>query len=307
MTFRRCSTRSRPPAPPGSSDDDSGRTMKGKGVAVGRRQGRLARQGVQEGRGADRAVAELEGAARRRRASPTIPPPPIENTAAGAADCRRCRRRLQAWRAGGDARSLGHGAGGLGDGRSARRRPRRRREELDLQRSVREAAPRSLLSELHRRAGHGRRGDGTGRARRDPVRVDVRLLPDPCRRFHPHGRHQQPSNIKLAGSHAGVSIGEDGPSQMALEDLGDDARRARLRRCSIPAMPSARSVWSSRWRNGPGMAYMRTSQAENAGHLRADEKFPIGGSKVLRQSDNDVATVVGAGVTVFEALKAHDR
>ena len=56
----------------------------------------------------------------------------------------------------------------------------------------------------------------------------------------------------------------------------------------------------------PGMAYMRTSRPKTPVIYGLDEKFPIGGSKVLRQSDTDVATVVGAGVTVFEALKAYD-
>jgi transketolase len=59
--------------------------------------------------------------------------------------------------------------------------------------------------------------------------------------------------------------------------------------------------------NWPGLAYMRTSRPKTDVLYGLDEKFPIGGSKVLRQSDNDVATVVGVGVTVFEALKAHDQ
>ena len=57
----------------------------------------------------------------------------------------------------------------------------------------------------------------------------------------------------------------------------------------------------------PGLGVHADVAAEDAGHLRPDETFPIGGSKVLRQSANDVATVVGAGVTVFEALKAYDE
>lgn len=56
----------------------------------------------------------------------------------------------------------------------------------------------------------------------------------------------------------------------------------------------------------PGMAYMRTSRPKTPVIYGADEKFPIGGSKVLRHSDADVATVVGVGVTVFEALEAYD-
>ena len=57
----------------------------------------------------------------------------------------------------------------------------------------------------------------------------------------------------------------------------------------------------------PGMAYMRTSRPKTPVIYGLDEKFPIGGSKVVRQSDADVATVIGAGVTLFEALKAYDQ
>lgn len=114
------------------------------------------------------------------------------------------------------------------------------------------------------------------------------------------------SNMKLAGSHAGVSIGEDGPSQMALEDL---AMMRGVPNCAVlypcDAVSAERLVVEMAQR--PGMAYMRTSRPKTPVIYGNDERFPIGGSKVLRQSDNDVATVVAAGVTVFEALKAHDQ
>ncbi len=113
------------------------------------------------------------------------------------------------------------------------------------------------------------------------------------------------NNIKLTGSHAGVSIGEDGPSQMALEDL------AMMR-----AVPEAvvlypcDAVSTERLVAGmaqhQGLSYMRTSRPKTPVTYGPDETFPIGGSKVLRQSADDVATVVGAGITVFEALKAYD-
>ena len=70
-------------------------------------------------------------------------------------------------------------------------------------------------------------------------------------------------------------------------------------------MPSAPSGWSSRWRAYHGLAYMRTSRPKTDIIYGLDEQFPIGGSKVLYQSATDVATVVAAGVTVFEALKAY--
>ena len=113
------------------------------------------------------------------------------------------------------------------------------------------------------------------------------------------------SNVKLAGSHAGVSIGEDGPSQMALEDL---AMMRAVPDCAVlyPCDGTSAERLVVEMAQRPGMAYMRTSRPKTPVIYGSEERFPIGGSKVLRQSDNDVATVVGAGVTVFEALKAHD-
>jgi transketolase len=111
--------------------------------------------------------------------------------------------------------------------------------------------------------------------------------------------------IKMAGSHAGVSIGEDGPSQMALEDLA--MMRAQpnitvLYPCD--AVSTERLLNLMAYHHGP--VYMRTSRPKTPVIYGPDESFQIGGLKVLRQSANDVATVVGAGVTVVEALKAYD-
>jgi transketolase len=113
-------------------------------------------------------------------------------------------------------------------------------------------------------------------------------------------------NIKMAGSHAGVSIGEDGPSQMALEDLA--MMRAQpnvtvLYPCD--AVSTDRLVEAMAAHHGP--AYMRTSRPKTPVVYSTDETFPVGGLKVLRQSPSDVATVIGAGVTVFEALSAYDQ
>ncbi|CAN5862740.1 transketolase [soil metagenome] len=112
-------------------------------------------------------------------------------------------------------------------------------------------------------------------------------------------------NVKLTGSHAGVSIGEDGPSQMALEDL---AMMRGVPGCAVlyPCDGTSAERLVVEMAQRPGMAYMRTSRPKTPVTYGLDEKFPIGGSKVLRQSEKDVATVVGAGVTVFEALKAYD-
>ena len=113
-------------------------------------------------------------------------------------------------------------------------------------------------------------------------------------------------NIKLAGSHAGVSIGEDGPSQMALEDLA--MMRAQPNMTVLypcDAMSTERLLELMAYHPGP--AYMRTSRPKTPVIYGPDEAFAIGGLKVLRESVNDVATVIGGGITVFEALKAYDE
>ena len=113
-------------------------------------------------------------------------------------------------------------------------------------------------------------------------------------------------NIKLTGSHAGISIGEDGPSQMALEDL---SMMRAVPDCVVlypcEAVSTTRLV--AAMAQHKGMAYMRTSRPKTPVLYEPSDTFAIGGSRVLRQSEQDAATVVAAGVTVFEALKAYDE
>ncbi|MEE9205090.1 MAG: transketolase, partial [Nitrospirales bacterium] len=114
------------------------------------------------------------------------------------------------------------------------------------------------------------------------------------------------SNIKLMGSHAGVSIGEDGPSQMGLEDLAMMAAQPGM----VVLYPSDavcthRLVEAAAAHQGP--VYIRTGRPKSPILYGNDEAFTIGGSKVLRQSATDQLTIVAAGVTVFEALKAYDQ
>ena len=113
-------------------------------------------------------------------------------------------------------------------------------------------------------------------------------------------------NVKLAGSHAGVSIGEDGPSQMALEDL---AMMRAVPNCAVlypcDAVSAERLVAVAAAHRG--LVYIRTSRPKTPVIYDASDAFEIGGSKTLRESPEDVATVVAAGVTVFEALKAADE
>lgn len=114
------------------------------------------------------------------------------------------------------------------------------------------------------------------------------------------------ANIKLMGSHVGVSIGEDGPSQMGLEDIAMMAAQPGM----VVLYPSDavctyRLVEAAAAQHGP--VYIRTGRPKTPILYGNDESFKIGGSKVLRQSASDQLTIVAAGVTLFEALKAHDQ
>src|SRR6185295_896692 len=114
------------------------------------------------------------------------------------------------------------------------------------------------------------------------------------------------ANIKFVGSHVGVSIGEDGPSQMGLEDIslfGTLPNSVVLQPCD--AVSTAKLV--PEMITHDGFAYMRTLRPKTTLLYKNEDTFDIGGSKVLRQSDNDVLTVAATGITVFEALKAADE
>jgi len=114
------------------------------------------------------------------------------------------------------------------------------------------------------------------------------------------------NNIKLAGSHAGVSIGEDGPSQMALEDFAMfTAQPNFVALYPCDAVSTERLIAEAAAMQGP--VYIRTSRPKTPVIYDNAEKFPIGGLKVVRKSGQDTATVVGAGITLVEAIKAHDQ
>ncbi|TVP61312.1 MAG: transketolase [Nodularia sp. (in: Bacteria)] len=114
------------------------------------------------------------------------------------------------------------------------------------------------------------------------------------------------ANIKLVGSHAGVSIGQDGASQMALEDLA--AFRAVWSSTVLypcDANQTAKLVAQMSDRNG--IVYLRTTREKTPVIYEHGEEFPIGGSKIIRSSDQDQAAVIGAGITLHEAIKAYER
>src|SRR5207244_4461750 len=113
------------------------------------------------------------------------------------------------------------------------------------------------------------------------------------------------ANIKLVGSHVGVSIGEDGPSQMGLEDLA----MMRAIAGSVVLYPSdavSAEKLMDQMAATKGICFLRTSRPKTPVIYNNDEQFTIGGAKVLRQSAGDKVTVVAAGVTLNEALKAAD-
>ena len=114
------------------------------------------------------------------------------------------------------------------------------------------------------------------------------------------------ANIKFVGSHAGVSIGEDGPSQMALEDIAmfrPIFESVVLYPCD--AVSCERLVEQAAERQG--IVYLRTSRGRTPVIYDENETFPVGGSKTLRKSDRDQVTLIGAGVTLHEALAAYEE
>lgn len=114
------------------------------------------------------------------------------------------------------------------------------------------------------------------------------------------------ANLRLAGSHAGVAIGKDGPSQMGLEDIA--AMRA-LHGSTVlyPCDANQTVALVGAMADHPGISYLRTSRGGTPVIYPPGQQFPIGGSRLLRSSDDDRATLVAAGVTVHEALAAADE
>jgi transketolase len=114
------------------------------------------------------------------------------------------------------------------------------------------------------------------------------------------------ANICLVGSHAGVEIGADGPSQMALEDLAM-LRAVHGSTVLYPSDATSTAALVQAMADQPGISYMRTTRGAYPVLYDAAETFPIGGSKVLRQADDDQVTLVGAGVTLHACLAAADQ
>ncbi len=114
------------------------------------------------------------------------------------------------------------------------------------------------------------------------------------------------ANINLCGSHCGVSIGEDGPSQMALEDIAM-FRAVHGSAVFYPSDAMSTERLTETMARRSGINYLRTSRPKTTILYSKEEKFPVPGFKVPRKSAQDRVTVIGAGITVHEALKAADE
>lgn len=114
------------------------------------------------------------------------------------------------------------------------------------------------------------------------------------------------SNIKFVGSHAGVSIGEDGASQMGLEDIA----MFRAIRDSVVLYPSDAVSTEKLVKEAAkhkGLVYIRATRSDTPLIYKQKDIFKIGGSKVIKQSNNDAVTIVSAGITLHEAIKAYEE
>jgi len=114
------------------------------------------------------------------------------------------------------------------------------------------------------------------------------------------------ANIRLCGSHAGVEIGADGPSQMALEDLAM-LRAVHGSTVLYPSDATSAAALVAAMADLEGVSYMRTTRGAYPVLYDSDEQFPVGGAKVLRSNPGDQVTLIGAGVTLYECLAAADE
>jgi len=114
------------------------------------------------------------------------------------------------------------------------------------------------------------------------------------------------ANIKICGSHAGVSVGEDGASQMGLEDIS--MMRSVLKSTVLYPSDAVSTVkLVGEMTNNPNITYLRTTRPPLPIIYTENHDFPIGGSQTLQSSDSDICTIVAAGITVHEALKAFEE
>jgi transketolase len=118
--------------------------------------------------------------------------------------------------------------------------------------------------------------------------------------------HSRPSRLLICGSHAGVSVGEDGPSQMGLEDIAM-FRALDATTVLYPCDAVSAERLTEAGLTQPGIVYLRTTRGKTPVIYDGSESFPVGGSKTLAESLDDQLTLVAAGITVHTALEAHQR
>lgn len=114
------------------------------------------------------------------------------------------------------------------------------------------------------------------------------------------------TNLNCCGSHAGISIGEDGPSQMALEDLAM-FRSIPTATVFYPSDAVSTEYAVELCANTKGICFIRSSRPNTAVLYKNDEPFQVGKSKVVRTNPADKVLIIGAGITLHEALKAADE
>ena len=114
------------------------------------------------------------------------------------------------------------------------------------------------------------------------------------------------ANLRLAGSHCGVEIGQDGPSQMGLEDIAM-IRSVHGSTVLYPCDPNQAAKLTRIMADTPGIVFLRTTRGAYPTIYGPSEQFKVGGSKVVRQSPKDRVTLVGAGVTLHNCLAAADQ
>ena len=187
-----------------------------------------------------------------------------------------------------------------------RGRARRRGRQLHLHAGSSAAAAGSLLPDVHRRAAAGRRRRSASRCAaggrsRPPSPPSSRRAYD----FVRMARHRAGPTWCLAGSHAGVSIGEDGPSQMALEDIAS-LRAVFGSTVLYPSDANQAAALTAQVADRSGNRLHSDDAREDAGHLRA--RRAIRGRRQPRRarSENDQVTLIGAGITLHESMKAAD-
>ena len=266
-----------------SPDRRSSRGPRRDGRAGGRGPARQARQAARRSRRGDRGARRRARAARRsgrairrdRRAAP------VRDLAGRAA-------ALGARRGGRDARGVRRGAGGARPRCAATSSRSTARCRTRPFRAVRARPSRPLLRDVHRRAANGRGGGRHAGPRLGAVRLDVRGVPVAGPTTSSGWRRSPAPTCASSGSHAGVSIGEDGPSQMALEDLA--ALRAVHGSAVLhPSDANQVAQLVAEMADRSGISLPAHAAGKTAVRTPADEDIRIGGSRTVRASDDDRA------------------